>query len=157
MTSSNEKLNNDSEQELTNDIVINSDPAPIDDNPAPVDEAEVTATEAIPSQPSESPTLPIEPLPHVEPDLLFGFDPDDYKDSVEGEDRYRILDLYLGYLCGKPHNYDKIKIRSLLEPWDRANRPPLGIKEIWAYIKANHAKWLRYHYIHRTGTWAGVS
>jgi hypothetical protein len=105
---------------------------------------------------AESPTISTEITAPVEVDPLEGFNPDDYKDGVEGDERHRILDLYLGFLVGQQAYYDPIAIRHPLVKWDTNNRPPLGIKAINAHIKANHAKWLRHHYLHRTSTWAGV-
>ena len=131
----------DSEGVAESATPINDDDQPTMDNP----ENPILA---------ESPTLQTELTTPVEVDPLEGFNPDDYQDGLEGDERYRILDLYLGYLCGQPFNQDQIKIRSLLVEWDNNNRPPLGIKEIWAHIKANHTKWLRHHYLHKTGNWA---
>jgi len=132
----------DTEAVATSVSPINGDDQPDMDNP----ENTILA---------ESATLPTEFIAPEELDPLEGFDPDDYKDGVEGDERYRIIDLYLGYLCGKPYNYDTVKIRSKLVEWDEANRPPLGIMEIHAHIKANHAKWLHHHYLYKTGNWGG--
>jgi hypothetical protein len=104
---------------------------------------------------AESPTLPTEPTTPVEADPLEGFNPDVFKGGLEGDERYRILDLYLGYLAGQKTDYETIKTRSVLTEWDKSNRPPLGIAAIHAYVKANYTRWLRYHYLHHTGTWAG--
>jgi len=100
-----------------------------------------------------APLAPSTPLTKsIEPNPLEGFNPDDYKNGVEGDERYRILDLYLGFLVGE-YEYDLLKIRSQLVLWDEHNRPPIGIMAIHAYIKANLTRWAHYHFIHKTGTW----
>lgn len=106
--------------------------------------------------PAESPTVPPKLTTPVEADPLEGFNPDDYKNGVKGDERFHILDLYLGYLVGQDVDYNQMKTRDVLVKWDSSNRPPLGITAINAHVKANHTKWLHHHYLHRTGTWAGV-
>lgn len=80
------------------------------------------------------------PIAPVEPDPLDGFDPADYGDGVEGDERYRIMELNLAYLIRnrKDIRFDKVKLRMEIDWWDQKNRPPLGTMEIWSYVKANY-------------------
>ncbi len=147
MTMPNEQLNNEHNQWL-------SDETPEDPNqlPANVSQAPIDSLES--AKPQMSP--PVESIQQVEVDPLEGFNPDDYKAGLEGDERYRILDLLMGYLVGRNPSDDPIKLRHALVKWDNSNRPPLGIMAIHAHIKANHTKWCRHHYLCRTGTWAGI-
>lgn len=127
-----------------------NDPTAINNNPASVDQEEFATIDATCSQPSKS------PLPLVEADLLEGFNPDNYKDGVEADERFRILDLYLGWLSGQLVEYDPLKIRLLLVKWNEKNKPPLDFLEIRNHVKANYDKWVRYHYLNRTATRGGI-
>jgi len=87
---------------------------------------------------------------------LEGFDPEDYKDGVEGDERYRVLDLYVGYLVGTPLGKDSLKLRLKVASWNRKNRPPLGDQVVRELVKSSMDKWRRYHYLHLTGDWAWI-
>ena len=93
-------------------------------------------------------TDPIAPVIPAEHDLLEGFDPAKYGKGVSGDNRFRILNLYMGYLMRnhqKDLTYDKVKLRIDLDWWDRKNKPPIGTMKIWAYVKANYDRWLEYN------------
>ena len=150
MTTPSQQFNSNPNQEVPEDITVNPDPVPADGDTVPIDDAEVAAADTTPSPPAE-PNWQTEADPETDP--LDGFSPDNFKDGVEGDERYRILDLYVGYLAGTDLKIDPIKLRHAVVKWDDHNRPPLGVMEIHAYIKANLDKWLRHHYLHKTGTW----
>ena len=108
-----------------------------DQEPNSTDDAQMVSGNSTPLTP---------PTPPDESDLLADFDPDDYKKGVSGDERYRILDLYLGYLCSTDIKYDQVKIRGILARWDEKNHPPLGFYVIKDYVKANSTRWLQYHH-----------
>jgi len=123
--------NNEEHNGNSNEIVPDQEPSNAND--VPLDSGD------------SNPLVP--PTPPTAPDPLFGFDPDNYKKGVSGDERLRVLDLYLGYLCNTDIKYDQLKIQLKLVLWDSKNSPPLGVYAIRDYIKANDARWLRYHHL----------
>ncbi len=138
MVTPSEKLNNEFNQEDINDAQENGEQMPTDTEQTPVDNPETTVP----------PAPPIEPTSPVETELPNDFNPNVYLSGVAGDERYRGLNLLMGYFVGQ--RLSLISVRGRLWDWNPLNQPPLPLPWLMTYIKDNWNRWFQYHQQH---TW----